>query len=126
MKSTGSLIFSLRRGGDDMKTKKCYETHRKCNGTTCNFEAQEKVQHAPQLINKLANEYTKNVAHNPDGKIFDHILAMVEGTPDLIRAVNSHEALLEAAKRLHAEGHKQCFGELCYMEKAIAQAEEGK
>ncbi len=27
-----------------MKTKKCYETHKKCNGTTCKYENKEKLQ----------------------------------------------------------------------------------
>lgn len=79
----------------------------------------------PQLINRLANEYTKDVVRNPNGKIFDHIQVMVEETPDLLRLIDSHEALLEAAKLALKYLRANCGGmnPISALETSIAQAE---
>ena len=78
-----------------------------------------------QLINRLANDYTKDIVKNPDGKIFDHIVAMVDANPEIVNAVNSHEALLEAAKIAYADIDKERYSSIT-MQKlfdAIALAE---
>lgn len=88
------------------------------------------VKHTPTPKRKsVMNEYAcgcKVFSDNAGGYFIEYCkrhmsIGELREQNDKFKATS--ETLLEAAKRLHAEGHHQCLGEACYMEKAIAQAE---
>jgi hypothetical protein len=58
------------------------------------------------LVNKLANDYTRDIIKNPDGKIFDHIQTMVDGNPLIAAAPELLEACKEAMKALQYWGNQ--------------------
>ena len=107
-----------------MKTKQCYEHHTKCNGNTCNKEQ----QHTPTLSVKKKGDYYQVVY----GKYDDEFCSTLhkEHADEIIRAINSHEALLDAAKyalqaiRYIAPNESEDVIEK--LSKAIAQVNGGK
>lgn len=74
-----------------MKTKKCYETHKNCNKNYC-----EKTQHQPDGSHTPMPEDYRHFYSMESGLSF-FVKHPVDGSK-IVRAVNSHEALLEAAK----------------------------
>lgn len=79
-----------------MKTKKCYESHKNCNGNTCKYDKEVKSQHTPGPWKRLPQT---RVIYYGKGSL-DEVICRMEGTgysadASLIAAAPD---LLEAAK----------------------------
>jgi hypothetical protein len=80
----------------------------------------------PWKLIKGINQYDVNGSDNNlvMGQLFTQgVPPNIEDTAFIVRAVNSHEALLEIAKWV-AAGHATCNDIVIKAQKAIAQAEE--
>lgn len=102
-----------------MKTKQCYDTHKNCNKDYCEKDLEAKrlgnsvkgpeTQHTPTPWHRNVSPAYKYPIYadkngDPNGRDWIHIAAVLSGNPNaeadldfIVRAVNSHGALLRAA-----------------------------
>lgn len=67
------------------------------------------TQEFPSITGKLAAAYAKAVIHNPKDTVYANIERALADCPNIVRAVNNHEELVEALQDLRDAVHSGGF-----------------